>query len=50
MQTIIPTEPQQPTELVEKNNPKKLKLTQSCQLSTKFTPIIPKVIVRRKSI
>ncbi|KAE9533508.1 hypothetical protein AGLY_009146 [Aphis glycines] len=50
MQTIIPTEPQQPTELVEKNKPKKLKLTQSCQLSTKYTPIIPKVIVRRKSI
>ncbi|XP_022182662.1 uncharacterized protein LOC111042380 [Myzus persicae] len=50
MQTILPTEPQQPPELVENNNRKKVKLTQSCQLSTKFTSIIPKVIVRRKSV
>jgi len=50
MQTILPTEPQEHTELVENNKPKKLKLTQSCQLPMKYTSIIPKVIVRRKSV
>jgi len=50
MQTILPTEQEQRPEVVENNNRKKLKLTQSCQLYTQNMPIIPKVIVRRNSI
>lgn len=50
MQTILPTEHQQHSELAENSGPKKLKLTQSCQLPTKYTSIIPKVIARRKSV